>query len=70
MKRADQNTEWSELAKFPRRSYLGKYRRLKPSQERWIRSLLSLWGCLWWQWYRTPFRRWWDVVNDHHRVER
>lgn len=44
MKRADQNTEWSELAKVPRRSYLGKYRRLKPSQERWIRSLLSLWG--------------------------
>ncbi|MCP6588041.1 hypothetical protein NL514_28055, partial [Klebsiella pneumoniae] len=28
----------------PRRSYLGKYRRLKPSQERWIRSLLALWG--------------------------
>lgn len=44
MKRADQNTEWSELARVPRRSYLGKYRRLKPPQARWVRSLLSLWG--------------------------
>ncbi|WP_227136717.1 hypothetical protein [Kosakonia radicincitans] len=44
MKREEQNIAWSELAKVPRRSYLGKYRRLKPSQARWVRSLLSLWG--------------------------
>lgn len=35
---------WSELARVPRRSYLGKYRRLTPSQNRWVRSLLNHWG--------------------------
>lgn len=44
MKRADQNIAWSELAKVPRRSYLGKYRRLTPAQNRWVRSLLGMWG--------------------------
>lgn len=44
MKRADQNIAWSELAKVPRRSYLGKYRRLTPAQSRWVRSLLGMWG--------------------------
>ncbi|EML5942910.1 TPA: DUF1133 family protein [Citrobacter freundii] len=44
MKREDQNIAWSELAKVPRRSYLGKYRRLTPAQSRWVRSLLGMWG--------------------------
>lgn len=35
---------WQSLAKTPRRSYLGKYRRLTPSQSRWVRSLLNHWG--------------------------
>lgn len=35
---------WVALASAPRRSYLGKYRRLTPSQSRWVRSLLNHWG--------------------------
>ncbi len=42
----DNATAWAELAKVPRRSYLGKYRRLTPSQSRWIRSLLNHWGAV------------------------
>ncbi|EHD21802.1 MULTISPECIES: DUF1133 family protein [Brenneria] len=39
-----QDKSWQVLAHAPRRSYLGKYRRLKPSQNRWVRSLLNHWG--------------------------
>lgn len=42
--RADPDCSWMKLAAVPRRSYLGKYRRLTPSQSRWVRSLLGLWG--------------------------
>ena len=42
--RADPECSWMKLAGVPRRSYLGKYRRLTPSQNRWVRSLLNLWG--------------------------
>jgi hypothetical protein len=42
--RADPESSWMKLAAVPRRSYLGKYRRLTPSQSRWVRSLLGLWG--------------------------
>ncbi|MEY6796191.1 hypothetical protein [Citrobacter freundii] len=42
--RADPECSWMKLAAVPRRSYLGKYRRLTPSQSRWVRSLLGMWG--------------------------
>lgn len=42
--RADPECSWVKLAAAPRRSYLGKYRRLTPSQSRWVRSLLGMWG--------------------------
>ena len=42
--RADPECSWMKLSAVPRRSYLGKYRRLTPSQSRWVRSLLGLWG--------------------------
>ncbi|CAM6271196.1 hypothetical protein [Citrobacter portucalensis] len=42
--RADPECSWMKLASVPRRSYLGKYRRLTPSQSRWVRSLLGMWG--------------------------
>lgn len=41
---ADPECSWMKLAAVPRRSYLGKYRRLTPSQSRWVRSLLGMWG--------------------------
>ncbi|OKP29785.1 DUF1133 family protein [Serratia fonticola] len=33
-----------ELVKAPRKSYLGKARKLTPVQDRWIRSVLHMWG--------------------------
>lgn len=42
--RAGPECSWVKLAAVPRRSYLGKYRRLTPSQSRWVRSLLGMWG--------------------------
>lgn len=42
--RADPECAWMKLAAVPRRSYLGKYKRLTPSQSRWVRSLLGHWG--------------------------
>ncbi len=42
--RADPECSWMKLASVPRRSYLGKYRRLTPAQSRWVHSLLGLWG--------------------------
>lgn len=42
--RVVQDKSWQMLACAPRRSYLGKYRRLTPSQTRWVRSLLNHWG--------------------------
>lgn len=44
VQRADPNNAWMKLAQAPRRSYLGEYRRLTPSQSRWVRSLLGHWG--------------------------
>ncbi len=44
--RTVQNESWQTVASAPRRSYLGKYRRLTPSQSRWVRSLLNLWGSI------------------------
>ncbi|OJB84517.1 hypothetical protein A9Q61_12615 [Yersinia ruckeri] len=35
---------WHELAKAPRRSYLGKLQRITPVQDRWVRSVLNMWG--------------------------
>ncbi|HEM6924032.1 TPA: hypothetical protein U2I32_003585 [Providencia rettgeri] len=33
-----------QLAKSPRKSYLGKARRLTPPQERWTRAIISIWA--------------------------
>lgn len=38
------NQAYIQLSKAPRRSYLGKYKRLTPAQSRWVRSLLGFWG--------------------------
>ncbi|MGG4623993.1 DUF1133 family protein [Serratia odorifera] len=35
---------WIELAKASRKSYLGRARKLTPIQDRWIRSVLNMWG--------------------------
>ncbi|CAI1821057.1 Uncharacterised protein [Serratia quinivorans] len=35
---------WQQLASAPRKSYLGKSRKLTPVQDRWIRSVLHMWG--------------------------
>ncbi|EPC6178302.1 MULTISPECIES: DUF1133 family protein [Serratia] len=35
---------WHQLASAPRKSYLGKTKKLSPVQERWIRSVLHMWG--------------------------
>lgn len=35
---------WHIVATAPRKSYLGRARKLTPVQDRWIRGLLSLWG--------------------------
>lgn len=35
---------WQQLAQAPRKSYLGKARKLTPVQDRWIRSVLHVWG--------------------------
>ena len=35
---------WRVVAGAPRKSYLGKGRKLTPVQNRWVRSLLSVWG--------------------------
>lgn len=32
------------VADSPRKSYLGKARRLTPSQDRWVRAIISLWA--------------------------
>ncbi|EMQ3399845.1 hypothetical protein WG294_004458 [Yersinia enterocolitica] len=37
-------TAWQELAKAPRKSYLGKYKKLTPMQERWIKAILCVWA--------------------------
>ena len=44
VERTNPQNAWVTLAAAPRRSYLGKYRRLTPSQSRWVRSLLNHWG--------------------------
>ncbi|WP_350326565.1 hypothetical protein [Pectobacterium aroidearum] len=44
--KAAKDTSWQTLARAPRRSYLGKYHRLTPSQNRWVRSLLNHWGAV------------------------
>ncbi|AFJ47283.1 hypothetical protein [Shimwellia blattae] len=44
VQRADPNNPWIKLSQAPRRSYLGKYQRITPAQNRWVRSLLNLWG--------------------------
>ncbi len=44
--RVVQDKSWQKLACTPRRSYLGKYCRLTPGQNRWVRSLLNLWGAM------------------------
>lgn len=44
IERANPENAWIKLAAAPRRSYLGKYRRLTPAQNRWVRSLLNHWG--------------------------
>ncbi len=65
-------TVWQELAKAPRKSYLGKYKKLTPMQERWIKAILCVWaeefggggyggGALYFVgtqlWWRQPGRR-------------
>ncbi|MER5002271.1 hypothetical protein KDV89_20930 [Providencia stuartii] len=32
------------VADLPRKSYLGKARRLTPSQDRWVRAIISMWA--------------------------
>ncbi|MDE9567074.1 hypothetical protein KKI93_24630 [Xenorhabdus bovienii] len=35
---------YRHVANAPRKSYLGKARRLTPTQDRWVRAILSLWA--------------------------
>jgi hypothetical protein len=35
---------WQQLANAQRKSYLGKSKKLTPVQDRWIRSVLHMWG--------------------------
>ncbi|WP_426577090.1 hypothetical protein ACP179_23240 [Xenorhabdus stockiae] len=35
---------YRHVASAPRKSYLGKARRLTPAQERWVKAILSLWA--------------------------
>lgn len=43
-KRQLKNNAWSAAAAAPRKSYLGKLKRLNEVQAGWIKSLLSVWG--------------------------
>lgn len=44
MKKDIKHNAWNAVANAPRKSYLGKYRRLTPAQNCWVRSLLNHWG--------------------------
>ena len=35
---------WHDLAKAPRKSYLARVVRITPVQERWVKSILNMWG--------------------------
>lgn len=35
---------WNHLAKAPRKSWLGKVKRLTPMQERWVKAILGVWA--------------------------
>ena len=35
---------WQEVAKAPRKSYLGRVGNITPSQKRWVSAVLSMWG--------------------------
>ncbi|MDO3422733.1 hypothetical protein QWI30_29245 [Citrobacter freundii] len=70
VERTNPQNAWVMLAAAPRRSYLGKYRRLTPSQSRWVRSLLNHWGGMYGgQRNRAPFWWRWYVVNDIDRLD-
>lgn len=38
------NKHWQQLAKAPRKSYLDKVQRITPVQDRWVGSVLNMWG--------------------------
>jgi hypothetical protein len=39
-----ENKAWCDAANAPRKSYLGKLENITPSQKRWIKYILSMWG--------------------------
>lgn len=43
-KKAIEQKAWGVISSAPRKSYLGKVRRISSIQSQWIRALLSVWG--------------------------
>ena len=38
------SSAWQTVAKAPRKSWLGKVKKLTPMQERWVRAILGVWA--------------------------